>query len=188
MLKYVYDFGDTYSDCFYVVAGSKSKLLESLQKILDMLDLPEKNKPESHLKVTSVRNHLSETGNWLLMIDNIAEEEHQIVMDLLPPKAHGHVIMTSQRAKAMEKITGSRHLCYELKEPELDDAVELFHRSSELKRDDERGKLARQIVKEVGLLPHAIDQSASYIKENNVNLQEYLDRYHKQPDQVRPSF
>lgn len=188
MLKYVYDFGETYSDCFYLVAGSESKLLESLQKILDMLDLPEKNKPESHLKVTSVRNHLSETENWLLMIDNIAEEEHQTVMNLLPPKAHGHVIMTSQRAKAMEKITGSRYLCYELKEPELDDAVELFHRSSELRRDDERGKLAKQIVKEVGLLPHAIDQSASYIKENNVSLQEYLDRYHKQPDQVRPSF
>ncbi|RWA05639.1 hypothetical protein EKO27_g9464 [Xylaria grammica] len=50
-----------------------------------------------------------------------------------------------------------------------------------LRRSNE---LATEIVKEVGLLPHAIEQRASYVKFNNLDLQTFLERYRQTPNQV----
>ncbi|GAW18755.1 hypothetical protein ANO14919_082370 [Xylariales sp. No.14919] len=45
-------------------------------------------------------------------------------------------------------------------------------------------ELATEIVKEVGLLPHAIEQRASYVKFNNLDLRTFLDRYRRTQNQV----
>lgn len=186
MLKYEDTYRDEYwSTRLFLVAGSKAKLFQSLQEMLEILDLPEKDKNENHIKLAAISQWLSTNSDWLLLIDNIGDEDYQTVFELLPTKVSGHIILTSQRKTAMEKLTGSSRFCLELQEPKEQDAVEILFRVSgtEVTSDSEEG--AKRIVKEVGRLPHAIDQSGSYIRALHLDFQQYLDRYTRDAEDVR---
>ncbi len=189
MLKYEETYQEMYPYRFFVNAGSEHKLMESFQKALNALELPEREKHDPQLKISTFHKWLEETNNWLLLFDNVEFDNVEskvgsIIRDLLPSTSCGHVLLTSQREGAMGHITGSQ-LCLELKEPEEDDAINMFFESSEIERGSELRKRAKEIVERVGFLPHAIDQAAAYIKAMGLSLDQYLDRYRKAPDQVR---
>lgn len=185
MLKYEEAYREKYLYRFFIHAGSEDKFMRSCQAVLDRLELPEREKPGRHLKISAIHKWLKETDNWLLLFDNVGSEEGHIIRDLLPSEPRGHVLLTSQWERAVRLITGSPQLCHELKEPEEEDAIDMFFEVSEIEKRSEYQKLVKEIVEEVGLLPHAIDQAASYIKVNCLELDQYLSRYREAPHQVR---
>ena len=152
--------------------------------MLDMLNLEERTRPEKHIKLAAIRNWLSSTSEWLLLFDNITEDDYHTVLEVLPTKSSGHVLFSSQRPGAMEKLTGSFQLCLELKVLHKEAAVQLLLDACEKERNLDNIDLAREIVSEIGLLPHAIDQSASYIRENSMNLSSFLERLRSEKDKV----
>lgn len=188
MLKYDETYQTEYRFRFFLICGSRNKLLTSIQEVLDLLDLPERSKSEANLKIAAFRLWLTSEHQWLLMLDNFVGEEYDIVLDLLPLKPNGHVIISSQKIVTIEKLVGGLHSCLELKTPPVNEAVDLFFEISELRATSDNQLLARDIVKEVGMLPHAVDQSASYVKVNNVDLRSYLDQYRSRPNSVRCHF
>lgn len=184
MLKYEEVYRSDYTSRLFLTAGSSVKVINSVEQLLDILNLPEREDFSISKKIVSFNDWLTSHEDCLSMIDNVGEDEHQILLDLLPLTPRGHVIPTSQRRGALEKVTGRLKLCLEIEDTSVAEAVEMFLESCEIQGADDNPELARQIVQAVGYLPNAVQQSASYIKENGIDLAEYLSRWQKAPNQV----
>lgn len=186
MLKYEQRFRETYNSAsFFMVAGSPDKFIQSCQAILETLELPERDKPDSDMKLYGFRNWLNERNDWLLLIDNVSNGELPYIQTLLESTKKGHVIVTSQSFAAVDKIVANEDACREIREPTKEDATRLFLMTSGVVKDSDNETLASEIVQEAGLLPHVIDQAAWYVKKHDLNLKQYLERYRQTPSQVR---
>jgi hypothetical protein len=169
--KYVYRF--------WITSGSHAKVRTGVQEILDILDLPERQRSEDHVQDTAIRAWLERTDDWLLMFDNVTEEGYKAILALLPQGPHrGDILFTSQRPGAMDKLTGNlKTRCLRLEELGRDDAVHLFHLAGDIERTEVTERDAEEIVKSNGFLPQAINQAASYIKNTDISLPEYLKQF-----------
>jgi hypothetical protein len=185
MLKYEDRFWFKYTARLYMTAGSSAKFRDSIDQLLHLLDVPDQESSDLSQKTITLRAWLTSNQDWLLLIDNIGEEEHGIILDLLLPTSEGHVIRKSQRCGAVETITAREQFCLLVVEPSVEEAMEMFFDSCENERSMENEDLVKQVVRSVGCLPHAVKQSASYVKENGMSLDEYIMRYQNAPDRVR---
>ncbi|KAI0513225.1 hypothetical protein F5B22DRAFT_280682 [Xylaria bambusicola] len=183
MLAYERSHAHIYYNQFFLNAGSMTKLSASCYEVLEELDLAADASPDDHATIKTFFRSLMKMSNWLLLIDNVGQEEVDTIRQLLPIEIYGHVIISSQQRLVIENLVQSAHDSLEIKKLDPDEAIQIFIASGyePLKSSKE---LATEIVKEVGLLPHAIEQVASYIKVNNLDLQTFLNRYRRTPNQV----
>lgn len=184
MLKYESTYRETYYNRFFLNAGSSAKLLASCSDIMENLDVFDQKKPDDRYKMRELFQWLSKSNNWLLLIDNVGQEEVDMIQRFLPLDAPGHVIFTSQRQLVVEKLTTSSHHCLLLDDLKVPEAVDIFLASSDYEPLPHNCEIASQIVNEIGLLPHTVDQVASYIKINNLDPDSFLDRYKRMPNRV----
>ena len=185
MLKYEQANQDRYTYAFWIVAGSPGKVLAGIQKVLDLLGLPERAQSERHVKEEAFKFWLANAENWLLMFDKVTEDDYAMILNILPSSHNGCILFTSQRPGAVIALTGTLgNNCLELKVPDEDDAVVLFLALSEVEETSESRRLAVEIVNEIGQLPHAIEQSASYRLEMGMDLTEHLARLRSDKDCV----
>jgi len=184
MLKYYMTYKGDYKARFYLLAGAEEKLDASFQEMLECLNLPEQIRSERHLRMGAIRNWLANTPDWLLLIDNVEADVGDTILEVLPLVPKGHVILTSQRQGAMERIAARPQSCLELTEPSADDALALFMEAGSITRSTENDQLAQKIVQKSGRLPHAIDQSASYVKARGIGLEVYLQRMEEEPQKA----
>lgn len=184
MLKYEERFHSEYTSSIFLTSGSQEKLIESVNQLVELLELPERGGSNPAVNLNALRQWLRANTNWLLLIDNVGDLEYDTILDLLSSTSEGHVILTSQRRGAMESITGRHTMCLEITEPSVEDCVDIFFEGCGMKATVANRKFAQVIVRDVGYLPHAVKQCASYIKENGIDLEEYLDRYSKAPEKV----
>lgn len=155
--------------------------MTSLQKVLDILGLPERSRPEAHVKLNALQNWLHRSREWLLIFDNVVGEEHYAIKDIIPSTNNGAVLFTSQRPGAMKVLVSRFELCLELPLFSEELALDLFLSKSECLRgvtdvDQEiLRNVAKEITKELGLLPFAIDAAAAYIMATRLDLMFFLD-------------
>lgn len=163
----------------WVTSGSYAKVRASVQQILDILDIPERARSEPHVQDAAFRTWLESTANWLLIFDNVNEEDYKAVLALLPLGApKGDTLFTSQRPGAMDKLTGNLQTrCLRLEGLGIEDSVELFCLAGNIERTETTELQAREIVKGNGYLPQAINQAASYVKNTNISLTGYLKQF-----------
>ncbi|KAK4146229.1 uncharacterized protein C8A04DRAFT_35209 [Dichotomopilus funicola] len=184
LLKYEALYRKSYVTQLFLFAPSKKRFLDSVQEVLETLELPQRERPDPRAKILGLHNWLLQSRNWLLLIDNIAPESVDLILQLLASAAPGHVILTSQVRGAVERITGSPKLCLSLQEPPLDEAVEMFLNTAGVAPSQESKQAEADIVRALGLLPHAIEQAASYTKVNGLTPRAFLERYQKTPDRI----
>jgi tetratricopeptide (TPR) repeat protein len=140
------------------------------------LALPEREAKEQSVIVEAVLRWLDEQERWLLVPDNV--EDYGVVRDLVrkaSPNGH-HVIITTQ-TQALGAIGRQKLLPMEQEQG----AALLLRRANRLAADAplsnaEAGEaaLAREISREVGGLPLALDQAGAYLEETGCGLQNYL--------------
>lgn len=185
MLKYEAKHRASYMSHVLLMASTKAKFLSSVEGVLAVLGLAQRHRTDPDTKLRDLRDWLSQSDSWLLLIDNVNYETANLVRHLLPSDGSGHAIITSQFQGVVEKVTGSSKLCLELGELEVDDAADLFFATVDMDSDDELSRrAARDIVALMGRVPHAIEQSASYIKVNGLDLNTFLARYDRTPEKV----
>ncbi|KAK5633886.1 hypothetical protein RRF57_009600 [Xylaria bambusicola] len=184
MLEYEKRYRDTYHSQFFLSAGSHTKLAASCQEILQEMDLIQDAISDNLSMVQLFFRSISKLQNWLLLIDNVGREEVNIIRSFLPVDTSGHLIISSQLRLVTENLAVSTKNTLELKELGLNEAVEIFMTTTGCQDSAANIETAASIVRELGLLPHAIDQVASYINFNNLNLETFLTRYRRIPDQV----
>ncbi|XP_022810193.1 uncharacterized protein LOC111347195 [Stylophora pistillata] len=139
-------------------------------------------------------NSLSRTLDWLrrreqlwcLVVDNLDELEMSMDMRKLltghwKQAARGHIIITTRReAKEIGEETGiEESSCIELKCLSEGEGIQFLRiRSGKGGEDDD----IREIVRELGGLPLALDQAAAHIRSLSLRqpIKEYLKKYRKQ--------
>jgi hypothetical protein len=203
-LKYATTYREHYSAVFFVSAARKSTLSEGYERIVSLLDLPERSRTEPGIKVAAARmwfenNRSNEGRNWLLIVDNINpdivnEDEViddmdatliDVVRDFLPREGtspRGSILLTTRKPKIAEIVVGNDpKLCIGLGQMEEIDAVRLLHRASGQASD---GDSAATIVKELGYHPLAINQAAALMKVADIGFEQFLENFRNEKDEV----
>jgi len=157
-------------------AESGESLFADLTQLAARLALPERDAKEQSVIVDAMLRWLDGQERWLLVLDNV--EDFGVIRDLArkaSPSGH-HVIITTQ-TQALGQI-GRQRLA---PMPEDLGAELLLRRANRLaanaplsSADAADAAPARQISREVGGLPLALDQAGAYLEETGSALQDYL--------------
>ncbi|KAL9957641.1 hypothetical protein ACROYT_G034562 [Oculina patagonica] len=122
---------------------------------------------------------------WCLVVDNLDELEMSADMRKLltghwKQAARGHIIITTRReATEIGEETGiEENFCIELKCLTEEEGMQ-FLRTRTGRAGDEDSDI-RELVKELGGLPLALDQAAAYIRCVRQPIKEYVKKYKKQ--------
>jgi hypothetical protein len=200
-LKYATSYREQYSAIFFVSAARVLKLNEGFERIVSLLDLPERSRTEPGVKIAAARawleNSRSEDGKgWLLIVDNInpdipnddntiSNDKVDLVRDFLPregTKPQGSIILTTRKPRAAERVVGGDlSLCVGVGKMDEKDAVDLLNRVSGKSNDDHN---AWCIAKELGFLPLAINQAATYIKVEDIEYASFMEDFRKEKNEV----
>jgi hypothetical protein len=205
-LKYATTFRDQFSAVFFVSAARTSTLRDGCERIVSLLDLPERSRTEPGIKIAAARtwfeNSRSHDGkNWLLIIDNvnpdIVNEDDEdtdddmndtvtdLIRDFLPREGtspQGSILLTTRKPNISETVAGNDpNLCIGLGQMDEIDAVRLLCRVSGQANDDGG---AETIVKELGYHPLAINQAATLMKVADIGFEHFLENYHNEKDEV----
>ena len=138
-------------------------------------------------------NSLSGTLNWLrrreklwcLVIDNLDELEMSADMRKLltghwKQAAHGHIITTTRReaAEIGEETGIEENFCIELKCLTNEEGIQFLRMRTQTAGENDSE--IRELVRELGGLPLALDQAAAYIRCLRQPIKEYVKKYRKQ--------
>lgn len=122
---------------------------------------------------------------WCLVVDNLDELEMSTDMRKLltghwKQTAHGHIILTTRReATEIGEETGiEENLCIELKCLTDEEGIQFLRMRTETA--GEKDSEIRELVRELGGLPLALDQAAAYIRCLHQPIKEYVKKYRKQ--------
>src|SRR6266566_367960 len=98
MLEYAYRKRDDYQVVFWLRADKQELLEEDLAQAAKLLEVPEarKRQPNHQYLVTEARQWFQKHSGWLLLLDNVEEEDVHQVKDILSGMLHGHVLLTTR--------------------------------------------------------------------------------------------
>lgn len=164
-VEYVYRYWDHYDLIWWISAEQMPLVLASLETLADRLGLPRSEDRKQTAR--TVLDSLSTSGpRWLMVFDN-ANEPDEIAS--LVPSAGGHVIITSRNqawANVWEAIE-----------------VDVFARDESVELLRKRGGKgisaadADRLATELGDLPLALDQAASWQAATGMPVSEYLQLF-----------
>jgi hypothetical protein len=150
-IEFVHALGD-FDTVWWIHANQSAAIAQDLSDLAQELRLPEVADQTELRRLLWER--LRTLDRWLLVYDNAESEEK--LRDLLPPAGDGSILITSQSpnwsALARRRIA--------LEHMSQDDAVALLRRRLPAREDQALAQIAEQL----GWLPLALEQAASYMR------------------------
>jgi tetratricopeptide (TPR) repeat protein len=177
-VEYAYLHRHEYQAVLWVHSATRESLISGYLAIAALLNLPEKHAEAQHVLIEAVRTWLQTQRSWLLILDNANDLD--MLGEFMPPAFGGHLLITTRL-----QATGTRIQRIEVDPlPQDVGALFLLHRAKVVPLDaglrnvDSSDLLvAREICKELGGLPLALDQAGAFIEEFQWSLQEYQEHY-----------
>jgi hypothetical protein len=139
--------------------------------------------PDQNARLDAARRWLEEidTGNWLLIFDNVFPESLDFLRQHLPRvNGRGTILFTTRTQAVAEAVTstaGERHQVIEVPLLDVKAGVELFCGHFDAGTMDPSSEKVEAIVMAVGCLPLAISHAAGYVKESHSSLDDMLELY-----------
>lgn len=177
-LEYAYRFSDRYQAVFWVNATSQETLLADLVTLARTLGIANAQEAETQEHLLLVRRWFEQNQRWLLILD--ALNDFSRVPDVLPLRAAGHVLVTTQRriSQAVARVLDVGPL------REQEALTLLLVRSGQLCQQDaswealsEERAAAGRLCQLFDGLPLALDQAGAYIEQTGCSVTEYEQRY-----------
>ncbi len=176
-IEYAYRYRQEYSAVFWLGAETIESLMNSLQHIADLLQLPQRQQPEQAQMVKAVKHWLNTHAGWLLIADNV--EELDLLQAVLPPLGEGAMLLTTR-----QQALGILAEPLELSTMNEEEGTVLLLRRAKRLQVSTHVTLplldAEELVTLLGGLPLALDQAAAYIEETGCSIADYLQRYQNQ--------
>ncbi|WP_376797109.1 FxSxx-COOH system tetratricopeptide repeat protein [Thermogemmatispora sp.] len=177
-LEYAYRYGQEYEAVLWVNAASRQLLIHELTRVAEALELPERTLPNQYLVALAVRRWLEKTPGWLLILDNVADSE--VVRDLLPVGARGHLILLARQPLALPAALQVR-----LPALEAEEAALLLLRAAGLvsaqasleEAPPAEATRAGEVVAAFAAHPLALVLAGAYIDTEQCSLSSYLNLY-----------
>jgi tetratricopeptide (TPR) repeat protein len=151
-----------------------STLLDDYIGIAEDLNLPGWNMRDTDQTIKAVKRELEAecSSNWLLVFDNAQKPDD--LMRYLPAAGSGQIIITS-RLSVWDGMAKALVVGVFQRDEKQDESVEfLLKRTGGNDRDG-----AKNLARELGDLPLALEQAGAYIKETGISFSDYLDRFKK---------
>ncbi|KAL4930364.1 uncharacterized protein BDV17DRAFT_297798 [Aspergillus undulatus] len=137
--------------------------------------------PNIQAHITFVHSTIErQGGQWLIVFDNYDWPQRiKNILEYTPSSSAGAVIMTTRHVEvaplgALIPVTGMNEA----------DAVELLLERTGHTRTIAHLSQARAVVKLLGNLPLAIEQSAAYIRSRKISPEEFLDHYKHRKEKI----
>lgn len=177
-VEYAYRHHHEYQAVFWVRAEHPEALVSSFTAMASLLNLPVKTSQEQAVIIQAVKAWLQSHRNWLLILDNA--DELDILEPFLPIRLGGHVILTTRAAApgrlaqrlSIETFSDDQGCLFLLRRAGL---LALHDDLTEAQPQDL--DMARQITREVGGLPLALDQIGAYLETTDCGLAAYWQQY-----------
>jgi len=169
--KYAYDNRNECKVGLWVDAD-KETIRNSFASLVDTLLLEERKDGSSKDKIRAVKEWLGSNDNWLLILDNLDNEEDYVEY---VPKAFvkGNILITTRLANLSINNPSIKSIA--LEEMEEEEAIEVLMKRTNRKFDEEELNSAKEIVFKLGYLPLAIDLAGAYIRRMKCSLNEFLN-------------
>lgn len=164
-IQYILRHWREYNFCAWITATTREEIYLDYRHLGVQLGyIDDSNKPFDVIAPIIKEKLQASSGKWLIIFDDA--ENYQMIGDFFPQYG-GHVLVTSRNPHWLNAIPVDI-----LSEAE---AIKLLCCISE-NANDEPDK-AKLLMKELGYLPLAISQAASYIRVNVITVNEYLQLY-----------
>jgi tetratricopeptide (TPR) repeat protein len=179
-LEYAYRYRNDYHAIFWLKGDTPEGLLTDFMQLASMFNLPERNEADQHTVITAIKYALSQTPQWLLIIDNLDTFEQ--LDDLIPTQGQGDILITTHR-----QAIGAIARLNKVHTMPLDEGtLFLLRRANVIAQDSSLDTLpatvvedARDICRRVDGLPLALDQAGAYIEETQIGVPGYIALYEK---------
>jgi hypothetical protein len=167
----------------WISATTIEKLFQGFCRLLRFVNHPDQSHPDQNARLEAARRWLEEadTGNWLLIFDNVFPDTVDFLRQHLPRvNGRGTILFTTRTrdvAIAVTSSAGERHEVMEVPLLNVKEGVELFCGHFEAGKVDPLSAKAEAIIKAVGCLPLAISHAASYMDQSRSSLDDMLELY-----------
>ncbi|GHO45930.1 FxSxx-COOH system tetratricopeptide repeat protein [Ktedonospora formicarum] len=186
-LEYAYRHVLEYNAIFWIEAESSERVMSSLQRIAELLRLPEREAEDQRRVVVAIQRWLTAHDNWLLIWDNL--EDLTLPQRVLPQTRQGTYLFTTRR-----QALGTLAQGINLRPMNQEESILLLLRRAKFLEPEamaeQMGNLKNQtpgdymaaleLVTFLGGLPLALDQAGAYLEETSCGLPTYLQRYERQ--------
>lgn len=177
---------DEYSHVFWMSATTVEKVAQGLTKILALVDHRDRSHPDQAVQLAAVRQWLEHSQNhgcrrWLLILDNATVDTVQFIRENMPQQnAGGSILITTRTrrvAEAAANVAGQEHPIFELNALSTVDSVILLLRKAGIESTVQSDlEIAGELVRWIGCLPLAIEQTGSFIKRSGLKNAKQLER------------
>ncbi|KAL4971001.1 uncharacterized protein BDV14DRAFT_206652 [Aspergillus stella-maris] len=152
-----------------------------IAKTILALSSEQRTFPTSQAHITFVHTTIErQGGQWLIVFDNYDWPQRiKNILHYTPSSSAGALIMTTRHADVaplgtLIPVTGMNEV----------DAVELLLERTGHTRTVAHLSQARAVVKLLGYLPLAVEQSAAYIRSRKISPEEFLDHYKHRKEKI----
>ncbi|MET8386496.1 tetratricopeptide repeat protein [Streptosporangium canum] len=177
-LQYAAAHRDRYAVVWWITADSVAQIQSGLAALAGRLHPPVRLAGTVEDAADWVIGWLQTHSGWLLVLDNVEDPEH--VRPLLGQLSGGRMVITTRR----DVRWGGQRRPVRLDVLEPGPAVELIFQITGGERQAGDEVVAADLATKLGFLPLALEQAASYIKQNRISLTRYLARLQEHPARV----
>jgi hypothetical protein len=164
-LEYAYRHAHEFDLVCWLRAEEPTTLQEDYAALAELLKLPEAQERELAVVGYAVRRELSHRECWFLVFDNAAEPKE--VLPLLP-EGNGQILITS------------RHPSWPIASVALPTLTRAASVTLVLARTGQEDREAADaLAEELGDLPLALEQAATYVHQTKIALGDYLELYRR---------
>ena len=167
----------------WISATTVEKLFQGFCRLLRFVNHPDQAHPDQNARLEAARRWLEEvdSGNWLLVFDNVFPEALDFLRQHLPRvNGRGTILFTTRTrdvAIAVTSTAGERHDVIEVPLLNVKEGVELFCGHFDAGKVDPLSAKVEAIVQAVGCLPLAISHAAAYMDQSRSSLDDMLELY-----------
>lgn len=161
----------------WMTADSRDALVSGFAGLASLLEIP----VDQDLGKTAqaVKQWFESNSGWLLILDNV--ESMDDVKGWIPAGHRGHTLLTTRRHS-----TGTVAKGVQLPKMTPDEGADFLLRRAKIENPSSADRAAvRDLSKEMGGLPLALDQAGAYIEEAQVSPSEYLNLYRLEGKKLR---
>jgi tetratricopeptide (TPR) repeat protein len=183
-IEYAWRHASDYTALLSVSAPSPADFRTNLTALCnaDILNLPERNKPEEQERLAAVFRWLSANPGWLLILDNADTPEAAAEVEKALPKLQGGDVIITSRIADWSPAVQTTELDVL---GEQDAAAFLLERTEQRrKKTDVDAEDAAGLAHELGGLALALEQAGAYIDKNRLSFSEYRRRWEETREKV----
>ncbi|MBO0778733.1 MAG: tetratricopeptide repeat protein [Ktedonobacteraceae bacterium] len=190
-LEYAYRYAMEYRALFWIEAETIERIVASMTRLADLLELPEREETDQQQIVTAVQRWLTTHRQWLLIWDNL--EDLDLLRRFLPPSFQETILITTRR-----QALGTLARSIDLAPMEPEEGLLFLLRRARVLGPEAAGEqvhqfaqqhpaeyvAAEELVRATGRLPLALDQAGAYLEETGGSISGYVRRYEHQSHQL----